>query len=166
MLSDFTATEKIMLQVLDKGLSATYDNINNLESKARYNFTMMNAIAVAFILINVQIIGIDVLEKSTELFVLLLLFFVIYLAVIGLALKAMWPELTDLAPVNPTNQTIDGMLDSSPSEFLNELFSQYVDIHETHEILMSKKGIGVTWGFRLISLSLFVAASQLVIYFT
>ena len=97
-----------LITALDTNLHQTHDVINTLERKAQANFTVISAIAVALVLVNVNffdVTNLDLVGKCA-----LLVFAGAYLIVATLSILTLWPRVIDLCPLEPTKSNIEDML--------------------------------------------------------
>ena len=160
---NFTNRANSLLAVLETNLHQTHEVINTLERKTQFNFTVISAVAVAVVLVNINFVDISALEPAGKF--ALLAFAGSYLLVAGLSILTLWPQEMDLCPLEPTKDNIATMLDfEDETSFHFELMEQYKNIYDCHMCVIKCKTQRVMCSYRIVAVGIAAVVAEILVY--
>lgn len=166
MNNEFGFSDKvgILIGLLESNLHQTHELINSHERKAQSNFTVVSAVAVAVILVNVNYIDLSNLEQAGKL--ALFVFAVAYLLVALMSIATLWPQEMDLCPLEPTKKNIAKMLDCTDKKIFHfELMVQYSNTFNSHMCVIERKRQYVMSSYFFIVVAIFAVVIELLVYY-
>lgn len=130
----FTDQQQSILRILDKNVSAILDVNAALEGKARYNFSLISAVATVVVTVNLSLFNSSSLNG--RMIAVLVMFALLYILVAFLAISVLQPKLMHLSPIDSKWDHIRYWWELDWEEFPRELLANYstIDKHNTEVV--------------------------------
>lgn len=159
-----TLQEESVLNLLQEHVRSKKDSIARLQKKAQYNFTTINILAAVVAGLNIDIADATQLVEIANIRALVIfLMALIYLAVAGLSVWALWVKDRRSVPMEPTEETVEQWVTCTIEDHNKVLRESYLLVYRDIDKLGEGIALKVMWGHRLIILGILLFLVQSII---
>lgn len=156
--------EKNLLLRLDD-LIPSMERIHTvLESKARFNFTMMSIIAGIWSSVNIDVLG---RIPNQAMILLFALFCLCYIAIVGLSIYILWPRERPIMTVKPDRSDISTWVNWARDEsntYLTETLATYVSLWKDSQKAWRCKACATKASYLAIALGMTFLIVELIVF--